>query len=92
MGDQPEGQITDLLSSPPFKKILLFRISKSPYMHSRPVPQRGVAQRQQRGTGCDGRGSACTRRDGRADWRKIREPLTGVRTKSIAADGEVVWS
>ena len=37
----PDGQITDSLSSPFRKNILIFRRRKSVYIHHRPVPQRG---------------------------------------------------
>src|ERR1019366_10358796 len=42
----------------------IFRFALTPnqiYIHHRPVPQRGVAQRQRRGAGCGGRGRCCRR-------------------------------
>ncbi len=45
--------------SSPFAKIFLFSPDPNQFTDShRPVPQRGVAQRHQRGAGCGGRGSA----------------------------------
>src|SRR5713101_3854135 len=58
----PDGQITsDFPKScqAPKSKIFLFSPDPNQFTDScRPVPQRGVAQRHQRGAGCGGRGGA----------------------------------
>ena len=64
---RPVGQITRNLSSPFEKNISVLQKGKSVYMICHPVPPRGVAQRQQRGAGCDGRDSVGRARDRRAD-------------------------
>jgi hypothetical protein len=54
----PDGQITESCPAP-FAKIFSFAPDPNQFTEShRPVPQRGVAQRHQRGAGCSGRGGA----------------------------------
>jgi hypothetical protein len=56
-------------------------------------PTRGAYHdRHGRGEGCGGRGSVLRAMDGRAGWRKACERSQSVRTRDVAAYGEVVWS
>ena len=56
-------------------------------------PTRGAYHvRHGRGEGCGGRGSVLRAMDGRAGWRKACERSPSVRTRDVAAYGEVVWS
>jgi len=60
---RPDGRISEGLSSPLAKNILVFRRRKSPYICRRPVPNRGAARdRHERGAGCGGRWR-CWRRE-----------------------------
>jgi len=51
----PSGCLAKGVSSPFSKNISVLQNGKSPYIHPRPTPPRGVGQRHRRGAGCGGR-------------------------------------
>jgi hypothetical protein len=74
----PDGQITDFLSIPLRKNILIFRNPNQGYIHSVPSHRGAARDRYGRGAGCGGRSG-------------VRRAI-GARTNGAEADGEVVWS
>jgi hypothetical protein len=71
------GQISESCPAP-FAKIFHFALTPNQqYIAHRPVPQRGVAQRHQRGSGCGGRRCA---KDDSADLRTAKSCGPGAPT------------
>src|SRR5882757_10076939 len=86
-GDLPDGQISEIASSPFCKNISVFPKCKSVYILCRPVSQRGVAQRHGRGAGCGGRGW-CQRRGCRMRTAKSCGPDAAVLASSLREEAQ----
>jgi hypothetical protein len=95
LATQPDGQIRTALANSPVKspqrKYFTSRVGQITSRTPRPAPQRGVAQRHQRGAGCGGR--VCALDEWRGRGRRSRVVLTSRRWRQVgggnsAGDGD----
>ena len=88
--NQPDGQITHFLSSPPLKNISLPPSGKTPlHLRVSRFTRRGVGHRRERWAGCGGRGSV-----GHELKSQGGSPVSddGMQTNGAEAYGKTVWS
>src|SRR5260370_40279374 len=88
----PDGQITELLSSPLCKNIPVPALPKSLLYRQPSHPTRGAYRdRHGRGAGCGGRGSVGHVGESQGEMNLVSDK-TACGRQMLSADGKAVWS